>query len=88
MSHPVIVVLACLFAVVGATLSYYFVCGFREGRFPMRRVYPFLRPVLNGRETGYAYRDRHAATFWFEAGFNVLAVLICIGMLLLLISLP
>ena len=87
MSHPILILLAGVFAVFGAILAYYLVRGLREGRMPMRRFYPLPKPVLNGRETGYAYRDRHAGTFWFETGFNVLAVLICIGMAIFTIAL-
>lgn len=87
MTHPVFAALACLFAVFGAILAYYLVRGLREGRMPMRRFYPVPKPMLNGRETGYAYRDRHPGTFWFETAFNVLAVLVCIAVAILTIAL-
>ena len=88
MSHPVIVVLACVFAVLGAILSYYFMRGFREGRMRLRLAYPFPRRIPDGREPGYVYRDRHPGRVWVEAGFHVFAILISIGMFLLLMTAP
>ena len=87
MSHPVIVVLAVLLALIGAGIAYILVRGFRAGRFSRRftsldtalRARAFRQsPVPGGYEPGYSYRDQDRFGFWGEAAVRVLAVLICV----------
>ena len=96
MSHPIIVVLAAVFAILGAGFGYILVRGFRVGRFSRRftsldtalRSLEFRRSGADGYEPGYSYRDRDKAGFWIEAAFRVFAMIICVIMFTVLLNAP
>ena len=97
MSHPVIIVLAAVFALLGAGFAYLLARGFRAGRFSQRftsfdtsmRALEFRRnPIPGGYEPGYSYRDQDRFGFWFEAAFRVLAVVVCVIMFIVFLTAP
>ena len=97
MSHPVIVVLAAVFALLSASFAYILVRGLRAGRFSLRfttldttlKSLAFRKhPVPGGRDPGYCYRDDDATGFWIEAAVRLLAVIICVIMFIVLLTAP
>ncbi|MEI9993830.1 MAG: hypothetical protein WDM91_04490 [Rhizomicrobium sp.] len=96
MKDPVLVPLAVVFVLLGASAVYFLVRGLRKGRFADRfailAAHRALRipnrAVSEGYEPGYSYRDRDGVGFWLGAAVQALILVICATMFIVLVAAP